>query len=948
MKRLLRSGLIGIVSIFLVFGLVAGLWLPGYLKTKAQDLLTGQLGRPVTIGEISISPYTLSATVQDFRVGEAGGQGSDLAIASVYVNLSSASLFALAPVVQEIRVLQPQISLRRFQDGRLSIADVIERLSAAASQPGRPEGGKPFEFAIHNITVSEGLIELDDQLKKQRHVVAGLEIGIPFVSSFPSDEDVWVEPRLSATIDGAPFALKGQASIFGDVKRVTFQVDLDDLSLAGIESYAEVAPGLKIRKAALSSALEISFTQQPQQTPEIIVAGRAAIRGIDAGFQAPQSPWQVSAQSLNLEIEALDLRFPGFVEKSRVGKIKLFTTASQEGAGMAPEAAGIRVRDSGISRVDPFVVSQPAIAIENVVLSGESAATLQVDAIVNRKGRIQVSGQISGWQNVSDTLRADLKLNAKEVEIVAFQRFASEQLGNTLLTKGAISLNASLGLQGTKATLTGEAQALNFNLLEPGANEEILGWRRVQAKGIALVSDPFALRIKALTVDRPVTRLVLQESGRLNFAALVAKEKNHPAPEPKAGKPAAKPVVSSKPATKQAPKDLPVVIDSLVLRDADLFFTDRFTKPNFQASLTEISGTVAPLKAGSPGTIDIRGRINKSAPLAIAGVVDPFSSSLFLDMRVSVQGADLPPVSPYSIRHLAYPIERGKLSLDLSYKIKDRALDSQNRIRLDQLTLGPKTESPDALSIPLGLAVALLKNSKGEIEINLPVGGSLDDPQFSVAGLVFRALVNLLVKAITSPFALLGSLFGDGADLSKVDFMPGSSQLTEQAQATLERLAKALGDRPALRLDITATVNPAQEKDAMQRAKLMQQVKAKRLAELAKAGKTAGSLEEVTLSNAEYQRILTELYKEAPFKKPRNLIGMVKSQPVEEMQARLLEQITLTESDSLALANQRSQAVREWLVGRGVSASQLFLVAPGADASKAPDAPGQVLFSMSQ
>jgi hypothetical protein len=925
--RALRFVLLGLIALLVVFGLVAGLWLPGYVKTRAQDTLTNHLGRPVTIGALSISPYTLSVTVRDFRVGEADQQGHTLAIGSVYLNVSSASLFALAPVIQEIHIEQPQISLRRFADGRLSIADVIERVVAKAAEKNRSEEKAPFQFAVHNISLTQGLIQFDDQPNKRQHEITALEIGIPFISNFPSREDVWVEPRISAMVNDAPFGLEGKASIFGDSKKITLNVDLENLSLAGIEAYFDAMPGLKINKAAFSSALEISFVQEPQKTPEIIVSGSAAVRGIDLGIQSSQNPLQFNTQNLNLEMEALDLRLPQPLEKSRIGKVTISAPAGR-----------IRARDASLSLSAPFEVSEPLVIAEDIAFSGQSPAMFQINGNVNRKGRIEVSGDLSGWQNAPDPLRANVKVKARDVEIVAFQHFAQKQLGKALLTKGAVSMDAEIRMRGAQATLEGDAQLRNVNLLERETNAEILGWRSLEARGIYLVSDPFQLELRSLVVDRPVTRLVLRENGELNFAAFVA---------PNTKEPVAKTAAAGSSAP-QKPQDLPVTIRSLTLQHADIFFLDRFTKPNFQTSLTEISGTVAPLKAGSPGTIDLQGKVNNSAPLFIAGAVDPFSSQLFLDMRLSVQGADMPPVSPYSVRYLAYPIERGKLSLDLSYKIKDRSLDSQNRIKLDQLTLGPKMESPDSLSIPLALVVALLKNSKGEIDINLPVAGSLDAPQFSVAGLVFKAFVNLLVKVVTSPFALLGSLFGDGTDLSRVDFLPGSAELTAETEKTLDRLAKALLDRPGLRLDMTATVNLAQEKQAMLRAKLLEQIKASRLAEIAKTGKSAGTIAEISLTEAQYKVQLTALYQAAPFQKPKNLVGMVKPQPIEEMEARLLESMTLTESDSLALANQRSQLVRERLASRGVPASQLFVLAPGIDASGASKKPGHILFSLSQ
>jgi hypothetical protein len=194
----------------------------------------------------------------------------------------------------------------------------------------------------------------------------------------------------------------------------------------------------------------------------------------------------------------------------------------------------------------------------------------------------------------------------------------------------------------------------------------------------------------------------------------------------------------------EEPRKLPVRIDEVVFKNGNINFQDRFIKPNYRANRTQLSGRVGPLYPGQPGNVAITGTVNRSAPLELKGKVDPFGKEIYLDLSAKVKGIDLPSFSPYSSRYIGYEIAKGKLSVDLRYFIEKGQLRAENNIFLDQFTLGPKVESPDAISLPVELAVSLLKNSRGEIDINLPISGSINDPEFSIGGLIVKVFFNLI------------------------------------------------------------------------------------------------------------------------------------------------------------------------------------------------------------
>jgi hypothetical protein len=276
----------------------------------------------------------------------------------------------------------------------------------------------------------------------------------------------------------------------------------------------------------------------------------------------------------------------------------------------------------------------------------------------------------------------------------------------------------------------------------------------------------------------------------------------------------------------------------------------------------------------------------------------------------------------------------------VEYKIENRKLAAKNQIVVDQLTFGGKVESPQATKLPVLLAVALLKDSNGVIDVNLPISGSLDDPKFSIGGLIIRVIINLITKAITAPFALIGNLVGSGTgeELSYVEFDPGRAVLTAQAIDKLATLQKGLIERPGLKLDITPRVDPQTDREGLRRHRFEQQVKAHKLKDLVKQGAAVKSVDEVKIEPQEYEKYLRRAYKEAKFPKPRNVIGLLKDLPVEEMEKLMLTNTQVSDDDLVALANERGQAVKDFLTHSGeVPLERVFLIAPKLEAPKPDD-----------
>ena len=380
------------------------------------------------------------------------------------------------------------------------------------------------------------------------------------------------------------------------------------------------------------------------------------------------------------------------------------------------------------------------------------------------------------------------------------------------------------------------------------------------------------------------------------------------------------------------------------LRNGRIDFSDRFVRPNYSARLTELNGSIGPLRSGTRdmATIAIRGRAADTALLDISGQFNPTVQPPALDIRAKATDLELAPLSPYAGKYAGYAIERGKLSMDVAYHIDAAGkLDAKNQVVLNQLTFGERVESPSATQLPVLLAVALLKDRNGVIDINLPVSGTLDDPQFSVGGIIVKVIVNLLTKALTAPFALLAG--GGADDVSQVKFVPGTARIADSGQQVLAKVASALLDRPSLTMTVTGAADTVSERDDAKRLLLDERLAAEARRDRLRAAPAAQPATPAVpasgirpadpppapLSAAERAAALKRLYQQTPLPdRPRNLINQLKDVSPAEMETRLLAGIRITDDTMRELALQRGLAVRDALIAKGLPSERLFLAAP--------------------
>ena len=463
----------------------------------------------------------------------------------------------------------------------------------------------------------------------------------------------------------------------------------------------------------------------------------------------------------------------------------------------------------------------------------------------------------------------------------------------------------------------------------PARQEELLNWKALSLRGLDLAlapGSPGSLSIAETVLSDFYARVIVMPNGRLNLQDLV-KRNEASGKDTALAKPAEVPAVPS-----AAAPAMQLRFGPMQLTQGRVQFSDRFIQPNYSASLSELKGRIGSLSSAAiqPGAaaeladVELHGRAEGTALLDIVGKLNPLAQPPQLDIKGKVRELELPPLSPYTIKYAGHGIERGKLSVDVAYLIRpDGQLQASNNIVLNQLSFGDKVEGAPN-SLPVKLAVALLADRNGVIDINLPISGSLNDPQFRLGPIIFKVIVNLVVKAITSPFSLLASAFGGGGDeLSSVGFAAGSAALDDAARQRLDKIAKAMSDRPSLRLTVTGSASLETERDSLRREQLqaLLQTERRRLAVVS----GAKSMPSGEVGAEEYPALLKEVYRRSEIKKPRNAIGMAKDVAPAEMEALLLASLDVSEQAARDLAQRRAAAVRDHLLAQKLTGDRLFL-----------------------
>ena len=874
-KWIIAGGVLLLLILLGFFGL------PPIVRAQAIKQLSARLGRTVTIERIRINPLVLSATVEDFAVAEASPAAGEFAgWRRLHVNVDSWPLLVGKIRFQEIEIDGLRARVAKGKEGGLNFDDIVARLMApdpaAPPEPTNPKAGsKPL--AIARLAVTDARVSFDDASGDRPFatVVGPLTFSLDnFFTVGGPDSPYQFE---AVTAAGERLAWKGTVST--NPVKSRGELILANIDLAHLSPYYHQLVKGELRSAFADVSGRYTFGLKDGVPALTFEDGAFTLRELRFGAPGAEGDAFALRRVAATGISADSTTRKATIAKIEAGGVSLKATRDANGIDLlrllAPDDAEQKTAQSAApaapaastASAAPAAAARPALTVGEFLLSGLRADLTDLTTPRRAQHRIEdVVLSVTGFDSaalaeaipfslevklpeegrVSVSGAAALQPVAGEFEI-AVERVPFAQVspyvepflnvrlaGGTLRTRGKVSLHEG------KTGFAGDFGIAGFASVDGKLAQDFVKWSDLAIDGILVTSEPLSLHADKIRLVDPSGQLRIEADGTLSIAQVTPpppKEEKKPR-EPVAivrvteDHPATKPVVGTRtgPVMPENPFPFALTVDRIEIERGAFRFEDRSVKPAARGGLTGFSGSVSGLSSETLGRadVDLQGMVDGVAPVSVTGKLNPLGTPAFVDLKVDFKGIDLQPGGgPYIAKFTGRNLERGNLSLAVKARLDERKVDMANVITLEQFYLGEKNNSPDATKLPVGLALSLLRDTQGKIIIDPRVEGSLDDPDFKIGRMLLRVLTNILAKAATSPFSLLGAAFGGGGDeLGWQDFGAGQTKPDDAGIKKLETVAKAMNGRPSLGLEIAGAYDPVNDLAALRFERLDAQVRA--------------------------------------------------------------------------------------------------------------------------
>lgn len=899
----------------------------------------------------------------------------------------------------EIRLDQPSVHVARERSGALSVARTFalpqaaaaSAASAASAAAAAAAGGptQPFDLSIKHFALNNGTVGLEDRVPARPVAIdlKGLSVSLDDFSTLATTPARYT--IRTAFAQGGTLAATGSVGLAAKTAEAKLTADALPLTLA--QPYLDGVSAARIADGTLGTTLEVNadWSQTPAKVrvgdgdltlnslkvmaanaaaPALALAqGRVTIKGVDVAARTADI---ASVEATGLAVSAtrakdgrIDLAALAAPPQRTVPAPTPARPAKASARRTSPPAAAtpaqpawhytigeLNLKDASADIVDESPVRPATLRLAPVQLDVRNVSDdlsrslpVKLEATLNGKGVLDVSGDV-----VPSPLGASLTLNANRLDAAAFEPYFGDKL-NATIASAFLNARGDLKLATAKsgalsASYRGGAALVDVRMLDRITSTPLAGWRalalgRMNARYDERGTD---IDIGRVTFTNFFGRLLLDAQGKLNLEDVLAQQNAASAPggasaAHAAGSSSVAVVAPKAPPSNTAANPVKAHVGELVLQQGRVNYTDNFVKPNYSANLVNITGTIGAFgtETTTPAPVDVSASLAGNGPIAIRGTVNPLAHKPSLDVGASAHDIELTNLSPYSMKYAGYPITKGKLNVDLHYKLENDLLSANNHVVIDQLTFGEHVQNDTATKLPVRLAISLLKNSRGQIDVNIPVSGSLSNPQFSLGSLIWSAVVHLIEKAVTAPFSLLANAIGGSGQsasaeqLKYVAFEPGSPALSDGERTKLDTLAKLLAEKPEVKLELSGRADPAVDVPALRLAHVDELVKQEKVKALVGRGQSVDP-STVSVDASEYSGYLAKAYKDANFQKPRNFIGLTKGLPDEDMKRALAAHAPIDEASLRELAQQRAQDVRQQLVEK-IDMNRVFVVAPKLD-----------------
>jgi hypothetical protein len=809
-RRVLWAAGVSLLTLTVVVGLV----LPGVVRKQLELRGSEFLERSVTVERVALNPFSLKVEIEGLDVRDRDG-GELLSWRRLHLNANLWSTLAGSWGVDAIELDGLRGRLFMNEDGVLNIADVLEKFTGADDE----SADEPRPLDVGFLAVTDAQFSLADASRSRPfattigplsfsladfHTRSDPEAPYTFEASTESGESVSWRGTLSVVPlkSTGDFVVSGvnlpkYEAYFAD--QIPFEVESGLFSAAGSYElvWTEELPDLKLTTGEISltaialAAREGNFGRQTLAAIKLL--------GVEADLRA--ASYRVG--SIALEEGAIEVR------RSAAGFDLMGLALAGEGADEANGAdAADNLEEFSVGSVQ---LERVSLQLRDETLVEPVTVGLNLDSAAIENFRLtDLSAPVSVEAGISFPLGGTLQIGG-ELSLQPFVPDLSIDLAEVSLLPGATHLQALTAIQlvGGTADLSGNISGGEAGLafrgdgnisdvaLRDAQGQALAGLAGLGLQGIDFRTAPTALKIEAVAITDPEAHMRINADGTINLREIGA--------GPTGGAEGHDEV-----ATDAALPDLEIgriAIDGgrFVLRDDSI-------APAAEITLQEFAGEMQGWSSHDVARAEVAmtGKINGVSPVSMRGDLNPLGRPAHADLAIEIERMDLMPTSGYVGKYAGYALEEGKLSLEIAFQLRDRRIESDTLTLIDQFTLGAKTDSTDATDLPVKLGVALLKDPAGEIVIDVPVAGDLDDPEFRIGRVVWRVVSNLLVKAATSPFALLGGVVAGGADvdLERHAFPAGDSTITAATRETLTTVREALAARPELGIGIRGEFDP--------------------------------------------------------------------------------------------------------------------------------------------
>lgn len=926
----IRRGAWGLLAL-LIYLLLTGWGLPRLIQSQAPKWVADNLNGRLILERVVFHPFAWRLQIDGTRLDGDDGERI-LGLKQLVLDLDPLhSLFTLSGRIKTLSLKGPELALKELGQGRSNLGILLKPLteSSATAETDAKEPTVPQLF-IADLKLESGVVSYsrpdgantrftDLELSAQDLALAGADNKMALALSGSGGGRLLVE----ATASLAP----------ADIQ---MQLTLDDLDLTRYWPFVKDLFHFQLDQGRLDLHTSLRFQRDGDDSSLTLDDGAVELSGLnlssDKGPLLTLAKTRMEGINLDLTDRTLEIgklaleqgQILGVHSAQGLDWATLFQPVLAEGTDSQPVSA-----PQGAESDTPWQVTLVGSSVEQFRLTLEDqvpgqATTwiLDLDRVtsgpasndLSRPIALEVLSRINDdaafsarGEMVPETLSAEFALKLDNFPLMATSAYwqASVPLK---MTSGSLSSNGTLTLSGVEPLdLSYEGQLAIRELVtqDPGQGRDFVKWQQLEVNRMAVHTAPLSVALDTVSVAQPYARVIIDEDGSTNIQQLLGAESQPEESEPNAAA-----------EESGAVEPLQLSVKRIELSDGGAFFADNSLTPKFATGIETLAGSISGLSStpGSRAKVDIQGQVDRYAPVSLTGELQPLAAESYMDMALTFDNLDLTSLNAYSGTYAGYFIDQGQLDLYLNYKLDDRKMVGSNRAVVDKLKLGKRSDSDKATSLPVALAVALLQDSNGVIDLGLEVQGDVDDPEFAIGPLVGKALVNAITKVVTSPFSLLGSLLGGEEPASEVLFEPGVAAVSPSAQAQLKLLADGLSQRPGLSLSVQGAVSVGADRSALASRALS-----------AELGFDATPEQGLT---PEQQTLLVSAYER------RFGVGSAPPPPegqppqawLQGLHNQLLERVNLPLDALPELAASRAQAVKQVLIAQfGVGAERVFI-----------------------